>query len=281
MQYIWFILYVATLVLMIYGSYLYGRSSIRREFTTALNKSLKAGPGHKAQYLIPIDANTGVARIAAERSRHEKACGWTAEHDDEHTKGELNYAAIVYAGYARPELQDNAFIDDIWPWPQTPPETEGEIRNLEIAGSLIAAEIDRLLRKQIKDYEEYKDPSVHRSLLDISKIRDMDHENSTPLVPLTIAGAKIGDDPKTLDSCRRRDPLFAAAYPEGIETMGTPDGNGVLYIHAPGYDNRTPEMVAKYGNTVLNSINDPLLPQRELGPEDFRGDDYLPPDHAL
>ncbi|EFO30152.1 GP46 [Roseibium sp. TrichSKD4] len=102
---------------------------------------------------------TGIERIATERQRQIEGEGWSAEHDDDHTHGELAAAAACYAnplhiritgtGVCYSESANNIPIG--WPinwgcyyWnPSTDP-----IRNLEKAGALIAAEIDRLLRRQ-------------------------------------------------------------------------------------------------------------------------------------
>jgi hypothetical protein len=112
----------------------------------------------------------GVLRIAKERDRQIAKEGWTAEHDDEHEDGEL---ALVAALYATPiKLYHGEFhgpnemrFKDPWPntwahiWDKRPYyATSGfirenkslpigrRIRQLEKAGALIAAEIDRLQR---------------------------------------------------------------------------------------------------------------------------------------
>ena len=98
------------------------------------------------------DARTGVERIADERRRQVEAEGYSAEHDDGHIHGELADAAACYAA-------SQAIFDgregSMWPWddiddkrPSRLPMDDERIRLLEKAGALIAAEIDRLLRKQ-------------------------------------------------------------------------------------------------------------------------------------
>ena len=103
---------------------------------------------------------SGIERIAAERARQLDVEGWTAKHDDAHLDGELAWAAVCYAApekvfvhnvYARSSGDAHAFAD---PWPfdeewdkrELTPTPEERIRQLEKAGALIAAEIDRLLR---------------------------------------------------------------------------------------------------------------------------------------
>lgn len=98
--------------------------------------------------------SSGIELIAAERKRQIEVEGWTSEHDDSHTRGQIAAAAECYADAARLQIcfpgQDwskGIEAGRWWPWsvswwkPSTDP-----IRNLEKAGALIAAEIDRLLR---------------------------------------------------------------------------------------------------------------------------------------
>jgi len=101
---------------------------------------------------------TGAERIAAERNRQVKQERWTPGHDDEHTDGQLAWAAVCYAApgaVGRLGRRHHAF--DPWPWadewykrPENPTRAE-RIRMLEKAGALIAAEIDRLLRAEVSD----------------------------------------------------------------------------------------------------------------------------------
>ena len=87
---------------------------------------------------------TGTERIAAERKRQIDVEGWTAEHDDKHTNGELVEAAATYAYQA---LGSRVPAIALWPWDLCSwKPSENPVRNLEKAGALIAAEIDRLQR---------------------------------------------------------------------------------------------------------------------------------------
>jgi hypothetical protein len=98
----------------------------------------------------------GITRIAAERKRQIEVEGWTKEHDAKHDGGELGEAAACYADIASAQMRGagleelrDAYIegwgdlswplDDKWFKP-----SENPIRNLEMAGALIAAEIDRI-----------------------------------------------------------------------------------------------------------------------------------------
>lgn len=104
----------------------------------------------------------GAERIAAERRRQIDERGYTPEHDQEHQEGELAWAAAVYAA---PETIFHIHVAEgarggvregrlMWhePWPQGWQRdtfvmmTDAQrVRQLEKAGALIAAEIDRIL----------------------------------------------------------------------------------------------------------------------------------------
>ena len=103
----------------------------------------------------------GVERIAAERKRQIEELGYTPEHDDHHANMALAYAAACYAapepiyhlnvqeGLASDGVsQGNLTWHEPWPfgWERSPrtPDVATRMRELEKAGALIAAEIDRL-----------------------------------------------------------------------------------------------------------------------------------------
>lgn len=121
---------------------------------------------------------TGIDLISAERLRQEKEEGWTPEHDDSHDNGELALAAVCYATpvllYQKEERAGGTWFKDPWPWPRElpwgdkrfrcgerkdnpgntlpDPATYTDEERLDLlvkAGALIAAEIDRLLRRQL------------------------------------------------------------------------------------------------------------------------------------
>lgn len=89
---------------------------------------------------------TGIELIAEERKRQIEKEGWTAKHDAEHKCGQLARAA---AAYAIAELYRQTIAEEpnhLWPfesewWKPTPND---RIRELQKAGALIAAEIDRI-----------------------------------------------------------------------------------------------------------------------------------------
>lgn len=121
-------------------------------------------PDHAQEWrfydFLPETAKRGILEIAQERSRQITEEGWTAEHDDEHGNGELSAAAASYVAlashqcmpvgvgpsdYAAPASWPRSWADRWWKPSDSP------IRNLQKAGAMIAAEIDRLRR--IEQYE--------------------------------------------------------------------------------------------------------------------------------
>jgi len=106
----------------------------------------------------------GITLIAQERKRQIEVEGFTSEKDDTYTDGELAQAASVYADMANyhgelPLLEDGTkkvkvliARDFKWPWCTLwwKPTPDNRIKELTKAGALIAAEIDRLLRKEAK-----------------------------------------------------------------------------------------------------------------------------------
>jgi hypothetical protein len=96
-----------------------------------------------------MNRSEGLIRISNERQRQIDEKGFSPEHDDDHTEGELADAAICYAmhdgnlnhrdlPFGWPRGWDNDFGCHWKP--------EDRVTNLTKAGALIAAEIDRLLR---------------------------------------------------------------------------------------------------------------------------------------
>lgn len=108
-----------------------------------LRAALAGGSGEERQM-------NGAELIAAERDRQVSEEGWTPEHDDAHTHGELAKAAGVYA-----MPFNGSWKESEWPWE---PESlrfhhgggnGGRVRELVKAGALLAAEIDRLQRLSV------------------------------------------------------------------------------------------------------------------------------------
>lgn len=123
-------------------------------------------PVSKAETESLLDAREGATLIAAERLRQVESEGWTPEHDDTHTLGEMAAAGACYALLSTRWRAASALVGGqlvrhiLWPWepewfkptdypdpPFTPDvHIDKHVRDLVKAGALIAAEIDRLQR---------------------------------------------------------------------------------------------------------------------------------------
>lgn len=88
------------------------------------------------------DYFTGVDLIFQERNRQISDEGYDSEHDKNYVNNELADAAICYL--VDPQHRDTQPFP--WPWNDEywKPTPENRIRELEKAGALIAAEIDRI-----------------------------------------------------------------------------------------------------------------------------------------
>jgi len=96
---------------------------------------------------------SGIERIANERQRQIDAEGWTPEHDDQYQNNELECAAECYlwAAYEAKIDEVSSLSPPDWPWHASWwKPSDDPIRNLEKAGALIAAEIDRLERERAR-----------------------------------------------------------------------------------------------------------------------------------
>ncbi len=84
--------------------------------------------------------------IIGERLRQIGEEGYNAEHDDRHKNKELSAAAAAYL------LADRSRFPKNWDMRLFKPSSY--MRNLVIAGALIAAEIDRLYRIIEREYKK-------------------------------------------------------------------------------------------------------------------------------
>lgn len=111
---------------------------------------------------------TGTDLIALERARQMLEEGYSGEHDDLHADGEMSAAAACYAAPCPIFVEDRDFVNEVrfrdpWPWDDSSDRRRGmgpqvidnstlddeqRVRQLAKAGALVAAEIDRLRRKQ-------------------------------------------------------------------------------------------------------------------------------------
>lgn len=99
---------------------------------------------------------TGIELIAEERQRQISVEGFSPEDDNNYTTDELAVAAACYALPAELRIHkdlgsatDRSFVPmpTAWPWGREwwKPSPENRIRELQKAGALIAAEIDRIM----------------------------------------------------------------------------------------------------------------------------------------
>ena len=105
----------------------------------------------------------GIERIAKERQCQVDEEGFSAGRDDKYTGGELALVAACYA-HGEPTFRLGPTyagiyqFSDIWPtlwhrdWDKR--KTHSRVRQLQIAGALCAAELDRLIRKEEKENEQ-------------------------------------------------------------------------------------------------------------------------------
>ena len=123
----------------------------------------------------PHFASKAARDVVAERIRQTDKEGWTTDHDDEHTKGELAMAAALYAApiplydVSHSNVLGGPIIHDPWPFTTSEIRTvtpdgitvyrlvphfdkrgkHPRRRELVIAGAMIIAEIERLDRAGI------------------------------------------------------------------------------------------------------------------------------------
>jgi hypothetical protein len=95
---------------------------------------------------------TGIELIAAERQRQVEVEGWTPDHDAKHADSQMADAAMCYIGTSINEF--NEYSSELskapyaWPWAEKWWKPSNDpVRNLVKAGALIAAEIDRIQRR--------------------------------------------------------------------------------------------------------------------------------------
>lgn len=82
--------------------------------------------------------------VLAERRRQVAAEGWTPEHDDAHSNGEMARAAACYAS---PLTTPHDTLPYGWPWSSAWWKPSSYRRNLVKAAALLLAEIERLDRR--------------------------------------------------------------------------------------------------------------------------------------
>lgn len=97
--------------------------------------------------LAAAPLSAALADIAAERRRQIEQEGWTPEHDDAHSDGQMATAAACYAISAHNVIRYKRItMPSWWPWDSKWWKPGTTRRDLVKAGALIAAEIERIDR---------------------------------------------------------------------------------------------------------------------------------------
>jgi hypothetical protein len=117
---------------------------MRPEYWSASVQDVARAVDREMTHREALQAITPAAQdVLAERARQVSAEGWTPEHDDEHSRGEMAAAAACYCvGDADPR----ADVPTLWPWAPEWWKPGTERRMLVKAGALILAELERLDR---------------------------------------------------------------------------------------------------------------------------------------
>lgn len=107
--------------------------------------------------LADYHGSSGANLIMLERDHQLLDLGYSPEHDDQHTSSELAAAACCHALCAiSDDVEGGIVVPGLWPFdPAQMPDsllgrTEGEAKIVDaliVAGALIAAEIDRRIRR--------------------------------------------------------------------------------------------------------------------------------------
>jgi hypothetical protein len=97
-----------------------------------------------------LEMMKAVDSIIVERQRQIRVEGWTPEHDDTHSAGEMARAAACYA-YEAGRTDSQRAIDAgappmAWPWARSWWKSTDRRSDLVKAAALIVAEIERLDR---------------------------------------------------------------------------------------------------------------------------------------
>ena len=95
-----------------------------------------------------------MAMIKVERERQVDVEGWTPEHDDKHSAGEMAMAAAAYC--VADKVRDpgrSPYLALLWPWSADWWKPKSRERDLVRAGALIVAELQRLFRKNSKELQ--------------------------------------------------------------------------------------------------------------------------------
>lgn len=102
------------------------------------------------------DISNAMNDVINERLRQQDSEGWTLEHDDQHSWGEMAEAAYCYIGEVchRREYPAAALASEPpaeWPWEASWWKPKGDREDLVRAAALLVAEIERIDRAAAKE----------------------------------------------------------------------------------------------------------------------------------
>lgn len=93
-----------------------------------------------------------VQAVCDERERQKSVEGWTPDHDDQHDVGALAHAAGCYLLFGTDgNFPDNHPPIRYWPWDAEWWKPKDRKRNLERAGALVLAELERIYRQELRE----------------------------------------------------------------------------------------------------------------------------------
>lgn len=100
--------------------------------------------------------------IDCERHRQIYEEGFTPDKDDKYTRNELVLAAASYA--LPPDSCYRKYLKSIWPWAEywDKRDKHSRTKQLAIAGALILAELERILRKEANELPEFTAPDPEK-----------------------------------------------------------------------------------------------------------------------
>lgn len=166
---------------------------------------------------------TGIELIAEERQRQIEVEGWTLEHDTEHIDESIAYVAACYTippngrnMYAGVNGLSN-MLRTLWPrswdfnwWKPSP---ENRVKELQKAGALIAAEIDRL---QSLSNSTVSPKPEHQNRYEVVKetLQDLVYKMENTLKLMPTKGNTSSDCQRTNLACKLNELSNAVA---GIE----------------------------------------------------------------
>lgn len=117
------------------------------ELRAEMGELIRAAYAPQADSVLDEALSQAARDVLAERHRQINTEGWTPEHDDEHSPGEMAEAAACYAASAQaPASLKRRQCSGYWPWAAKWWKPSDTRRDLIKAGALILAELERIDR---------------------------------------------------------------------------------------------------------------------------------------